>query len=71
VAHPRAPLLNRLRGPAHDAEAARKLMLAHLQDFEKRLRRYLRAKERAQARPRPPARSRLASLPDARKRRVG
>lgn len=56
---------------AHDAEAARKLMLAHLQDFEKRLRRYLRAKERAQARARPPARSRLASLPDARKRRVG
>jgi GntR family transcriptional regulator, transcriptional repressor for pyruvate dehydrogenase complex len=32
---------------AHDADAARKLMLAHLQDFEKRLRRWLQTQDPA------------------------
>lgn len=36
-------ILDALR--ARDAEAARRVMLAHLQDFEKRLRRWLRSKE--------------------------
>lgn len=46
---------------AHDGEAARKLMLEHLRDFEKRLRQYLRSKDtshdgRSHLRPPPPAR---------------
>ena len=32
---------------SHDPEAARSLMLAHLQDFEKRLRRWLATQEHA------------------------
>src|SRR6266511_4341798 len=45
---------------ARDGEATRKLMLEHLQDFEKRLRRYLQANEAAsdgRSRPKAPPRS--------------
>lgn len=56
---------------ARDPEGARTLMLEHMRDFEKRLRRYLRTKERSPARARPPERSRLASVQDARRRRAG
>ena len=45
---------------AHDGEATRKLMLEHLQDFEKRLRRYLQTKDVAsdgRSRLKPPPRS--------------
>jgi len=44
---------------SHDPEAARSLMLAHLQDFEKRLRRWLASQEQADVanRARRPART--------------
>jgi len=36
---------------AHDPDATRKLVLAHLQDFEKRIRRYLQSREGGDGRP--------------------
>lgn len=48
---------------AHDPDATRKLVLAHLQDFEKRIRRYLQSRELGDDRPAPPA-SRRAARPE-------
>lgn len=56
---------------AHDPEATRRLMLAHLHDFEKRLRRWLKTKEAERARERPRARRRLVRMNDVRKRKAG
>ena len=36
---------------AHDPDATRKLVLAHLQDFEKRIRRYLQSRKGGDGRP--------------------